>query len=283
MATTRCSMRYAPRRDVGTGPVTIGDAAQWIEHHRALGVEHFYLYDYSAYGRQWNTDPVLHYLVAADIVTLVPWWTVLDAGLRDPRNTLQDLALNHCLNKYGSVHTWLGFFDVDEFWIPMDGGADGLRNFLRDLSAESSPVGEFWGRWHDMVVCPGDRSLTALERCRQRAPPDPALDPLVALMSGKGWCRPSIARSVNVHHCLEPHGAAVNASHGIRRQLADARAVRLYHFRAIERDVSVGRYLSLVPDDAPASLFARPLRDRIAALYAAANGTLPTYAPYADS
>jgi hypothetical protein len=76
--------------------------AEWVEFHRLVGFERFYLYD------NLSTDHHLEVLdpyVKEGIVVLHEW----------PQYPGQFAAYDHCVANYGDECRWIGFFDVDEF------------------------------------------------------------------------------------------------------------------------------------------------------------------------
>lgn len=75
---------------------------EWIEYHRLIGVDHFYLYN------NFSDDDYLSVLkpyIEQDIVTLVEW----------PVKYGQMLAYNDCYEKNRRETRWLGYIDADEF------------------------------------------------------------------------------------------------------------------------------------------------------------------------
>jgi hypothetical protein len=75
---------------------------EWIEFHRLVGVERFYLYDNE------STDDhraVLAPYVEQGIVVMHEW----------PIKPGQLIAYLHCLEKYGAESRWIAFVDLDEF------------------------------------------------------------------------------------------------------------------------------------------------------------------------
>jgi hypothetical protein len=76
--------------------------AEWIEFHRLVGFERFYLYD------NLSTDhhlDVLEPYIAKGLVVAHEW----------PRVPGQISAYDHCLSEHGEEARWIGFFDIDEF------------------------------------------------------------------------------------------------------------------------------------------------------------------------
>ncbi len=76
--------------------------AEWLEFHRLVGFERFYLYD------NFSTDhhlDVLQPYIEEGLVVLHDW----------PRFPGQFEAYDHCIATYGERSRWIGFFDIDEF------------------------------------------------------------------------------------------------------------------------------------------------------------------------
>lgn len=85
---------------------------EWIEYHRMVGVEHFWLYNNN------STDDYLKVLkpyISKGIVELIDW-----PGA-DGVNYLpiQRKAYNHCIENCGKKTSWLAVIDIDEFVIPV--------------------------------------------------------------------------------------------------------------------------------------------------------------------
>lgn len=86
---------------------------QWVEYHRAVGVQHFFIYD-NIRDPQRRLQRLLQYHIDAGIVTY----------MHDPvtPQTIGDrhwLANRHAANRFGLMWTeWLWIGDVDEYLIP---------------------------------------------------------------------------------------------------------------------------------------------------------------------
>lgn len=103
---------------------------EWIEHHRRLGIEHFYIYNH---GEPKITAAVERF---GPLVTEIPWTGgyALECSLSEPfwspdsHLYTQPPQMVHTALKYGGGWDWLGFFDADEFLCPL--GKEGLAAIL---------------------------------------------------------------------------------------------------------------------------------------------------------
>ncbi len=78
---------------------------EWIEFHKIVGVEHFYLYN------NFSNDNYLEILqpyIDQGVVTLNDW----------PIKQGQMSAYYDCLEKKSQESSWIGFIDIDEFVVP---------------------------------------------------------------------------------------------------------------------------------------------------------------------
>lgn len=121
---------------------------EWIEFHKIIGVEHFYLY---------NNDSTDNYLEVLDpyindgLVELIDWPSIAenwDDNSHLVRGTswwgYQFKAYNACLkNVLGKVQ-WLAILDIDEFIVPID-GKESLQLLLDD--ATKLNIGSLWFSW----------------------------------------------------------------------------------------------------------------------------------------
>lgn len=101
--------------------------AEWIEFHRLVGVERFYLYDnQSADG----SAKLLRPWIEAGIVHLIPWPNFI--ANKNP----QYLAYAHAAALTAGKTRWLACLDLDEFLFPVQ--ENDLRVVLRSLEAASN-------------------------------------------------------------------------------------------------------------------------------------------------
>jgi hypothetical protein len=98
---------------------------EWIEYHRLVGVEQFFLYnncssdDYAA---------VLNPYIEKGIVTLRQWKKTADHLIE--WQSIQRKAYNDALKKYGKRTQWMAFIDIDEYIVPVE--AASLPTFLQN-------------------------------------------------------------------------------------------------------------------------------------------------------
>jgi hypothetical protein len=92
---------------------------EWIEYCRAIGVEHFYIYDNRSLKKN-KVRKLLEPYTEQGIVTLLDWDYLYAKNRKNSRRFCQRGQMHHCLYKYGHLSTWMFFIDVDEFVFPVD-------------------------------------------------------------------------------------------------------------------------------------------------------------------
>lgn len=90
---------------------------EWIEYHKLLGVEKFYLYDNES---RIPLSETLARDVAEGTVIVIPF----------PGHGAQRAAYTDGAHRHGDKTFWMAFIDVDEFMLPRHG--DDLRTFFKD-------------------------------------------------------------------------------------------------------------------------------------------------------
>jgi hypothetical protein len=114
--------RATPPNAVGVGPLVAAPGLrlavvlivkneasyieEWLAYHCALGVDHVFLYDN---GSEDDLGEVLERWVNHGLVTRIHW----------PLPGSQVDAYHHALRFFGPSVDWMGFFDVDEFLVPL--------------------------------------------------------------------------------------------------------------------------------------------------------------------
>jgi hypothetical protein len=92
--------------------------AEWIEFHRLVGVERFFLYDN---GSADNHRDVLAPYLEEGVVVVHDWpMPFID---RRGRGSALPRAFDHCLGTHRGDSRWIAFLDVDEFLFSPTGAA----------------------------------------------------------------------------------------------------------------------------------------------------------------
>lgn len=133
---------------------------EWIEFHRIIGVEHFYLYNNNSNDEYMS---VVRPYIDEAIVTLIQW----------PKNQAQMECYQDCINNYSGEAQWIGFIDIDEFVVPKT--TNTIYEFLEPFEKKRGAVKIYWRTFgasglvdrdlnglviEDFTMCwPGYRSL----------------------------------------------------------------------------------------------------------------------------
>ncbi|MDP1836827.1 MAG: glycosyltransferase family 92 protein [Chlamydiales bacterium] len=110
---------------------------EWLEFHRLVGVQHFYLYNNNSEDDYFE---ILLPYIDEGIVELIDWPTPWEENL----TVIQEAVYNHCVKKSIGETLWLAVVDVDEFIIPID--KSDLCSLLRPYDKDSRIGGimVFW-------------------------------------------------------------------------------------------------------------------------------------------
>lgn len=101
---------------------------EWIEFHRIVGVEHFYLYNNNSND---DYEQVLKPYIDEDIVSLIPW----------PKNQAQMECYADGIEKFKNETKWMAIIDIDEFIIPNE--TDNIYDFLSKYENRPAVIG-YW-------------------------------------------------------------------------------------------------------------------------------------------
>lgn len=103
---------------------------EWIEFHRLLGVDHFFLYNHLS-----DDDflTVLTPYVEKKIVEIVEWNFPFEKGSHEEWIQIQCGAYNDILQKHREECKWIVFLDSDEFLFPTQ--KESLPQFLKEYEA----------------------------------------------------------------------------------------------------------------------------------------------------
>ena len=102
---------------------------EWIEFHRVVGIEHFYLYNNFSND---NYRDVLDDYIKEGLVTLIDW----------PVPQGQNAAYIDCINKFSADSEWISFLDLDEFIVPNK--YDTVYDFLKPFQKKYPTVVVYW-------------------------------------------------------------------------------------------------------------------------------------------
>ena len=102
---------------------------EWLEYHLMIGVEHFYLYNNN------SSDGYLEILkpyMDRGLVTLVDF----------PEEHAQMKAYADAIGKYAGETKWMGFIDLDEFVVPLEG--KDIYSVLKPFDHRAGAVLIYW-------------------------------------------------------------------------------------------------------------------------------------------
>lgn len=102
---------------------------EWIELHKIVGVEHFYLYNN---GSSDHYQEVLKPYILSGEVTLTDW--------NDAPGQMS--SYSDCVRKYGKETKWIAFIDLDEFIVPNT--YDRIYDFLKQYDRRYPIVIAYW-------------------------------------------------------------------------------------------------------------------------------------------
>ncbi|WP_019945201.1 glycosyltransferase family 2 protein [Dyadobacter beijingensis] len=78
---------------------------EWLEYHRKIGVEHFFIYDN---GSEIPVEETVNTLGFNSFATVIEM----------PGKRKQVKAYQHCIDRFGKRARWIAFIDMDEFIVP---------------------------------------------------------------------------------------------------------------------------------------------------------------------
>lgn len=100
---------------------------EWIEFHRLLGVQHFYLCNHNSID---NYKDILGPYIREGIVELKETFDDPNADIKNFTFNFQTVWYNECLHKAKNESKWIAFLDSDEFLCLLKGNS--LVEFLKD-------------------------------------------------------------------------------------------------------------------------------------------------------
>lgn len=166
---------------------------EWIEYHRLVGVNHFYLFNNSSTD---HPETVLQDYIDNRIVTLIDWPNIDEknwggeqmAWVRTTQLSAYDRGIRLALNKY----KWLAIIDSDEFLVPMN--AMTMTEVLA-RHEEAPAVGLYWVVYGTSNVYDIPPKYLMIELLKMRSPLDYHLNghpkSIVKPVEYTGWVWPT--------------------------------------------------------------------------------------------
>jgi hypothetical protein len=166
---------------------------EWLCHHLAIGVDHFFLYDN---GSTDELHEVLKPYADHGIVTCVYF----------PMRGLQRDANNHVVRFFGTTTQWLAYVDIDEFLVPEhDEPIDQVLARFRDAEQVLVSRKEFCYSGHRTP--PGGLVTEAYREFSANVPRVGTSEVLA-----KPIIRPAAVARVGIHNATTLHGRTVNTA-----------------------------------------------------------------------
>lgn len=107
---------------------------EWIEYHKIVGVDHFYLYNN---GSTDNFEEVLKPYIKEGSVTLLDWEYGPEGGETYAWvHSTQIPCYNHAVKMTRLKTRWLAIIDTDEFLVPLE--HDNMKDFLKKYEKQGA-------------------------------------------------------------------------------------------------------------------------------------------------
>lgn len=110
--------------------------SEWIEYHKRIGVDHFYLFDDS------SSDDFMNCLKPYIEEKLVTVFSSSELFPNISTWTMQILAEEYYLKKFGQETKWCAYIDIDEFLVLKR--HDNMEDFLKEFQDD---IGSIYVRW----------------------------------------------------------------------------------------------------------------------------------------
>lgn len=165
---------------------------EWLGHHLAVGVDHFFLYDN---GSTDDLHEVLRPYADHGIVTCVYF----------PMRGLQRDANNHVVRFFGATTEWLAYVDIDEFLVPEHD--EPIGQVLARLDAEQVLVSRKEFCYSGHRAPPGGLITEAYREFSTNVPRVGTSEILA-----KPIIRPAAVARVGIHNATTLHGRTVNTA-----------------------------------------------------------------------
>lgn len=137
---------------------------EWIEYHRMVGVDHFWLYNDSS---QDNWEEVLQPYVEQGLVEIINW------PVPSSKHFIQYQcnAYKDALKKATGVTTWLALIDLDEFLLPAEESTVTECLTKHFLHAAAIYINWFHFGTSEVYLSKGENYLSRLTQCAKKYHP----------------------------------------------------------------------------------------------------------------
>lgn len=138
---------------------------EWIDYHRVIGVEHFYLYNNESTD---NYQEILQPYINKGIVELTDW------PHRAPKiqfaTKTQASAYQDAIEKTRKKSRWLAMIDLDEFIVPKEG--ESLPALLNMYFQHNVGIAIYWQMFGTSNIYMLDPDKLMIEQLLLKAPPN---------------------------------------------------------------------------------------------------------------
>jgi hypothetical protein len=182
---------------------------EWIEFHRLVGVEHFYLYN------NVSTDNYLDVLapyLAEGIVEL------FDFPTTPLRTEHQKAIYDHAVSESKGYSEWLAIIDTDEFIVPLE--TKSLITYLRSLPEDIGGIEVHWQAFGTSGVKSLQPGELLIEKLILKAPVNDEIN--------RQWFK-SLVRPHSVTWCISAHSCLYQPGFKNVRIQSD-NYIRIHHY-----------------------------------------------------
>lgn len=159
---------------------------EWIEYHRIVGVEHFFLYNNNSCD---DYQSVLNPYVEQGVVELFDWPSPPDIDW----TPFQERAYNDCMQRSKGITRWLAVIDLDEFIVPLK--APTIQALLKEYDTkEIGGLMIFWQTFGTSNCQKLDPKKPLIEQLTLKAPCDHPWNVQV-----KSICKPHTLEYFRIH------------------------------------------------------------------------------------
>lgn len=207
---------------------------EWIEYHRMVGAEHFWLYNN---GSTDNWKEVLDPYIDEGLVEMIFW---PPEELEESKSgtfpfKVQVEAMKDSLRKAKGKAKWFSFIDIDEFFFPKNKAT--VPECLNTYFSEASAVFVNWRSFgtNNMYIPKGEPFLCHLTSCTQKKHHKN--------MNGKTICRPDL---VDIDSVWWVHGTPLNLGEKYvngkgKKMIADAEKAG-WHWDVYDKYICLNHY-----------------------------------------